>query len=295
MPCFLLYHSGMRHVYSVAIALVLFGIGASYYAQVFSYQVSLEIVVPVPDFVIASNTAPTVSVSAYLIFDVATGRVLAQYQSDTVYPIASITKLFTATAILENFNPESMTTITMGDVAGEGEAGKLESGEVYTYRELLFPLLLESSNDAALALDHATNGTLVPLLGTVAAKYGAKNAWFADAAGLSTENQATARDLMAFSQAVGERYPFVYDISGLPQYIGAYTGWRNNNPVFDSAAYRGGKHGYTPDAGRTIVARFAEPFTAGERTIGYIILGSDNLPSDIAVLRQFVADAVDYQ
>ena len=129
----------------------------------------------------------------------------------------------------------------------------------------------------------------------MAKKYGADHAHFADASGLSPDNTASARDLMYFSRAVGEKYPFVYDISELPQYIGSYTGWLNNNPVFNTDSYRGGKHGYTPEAGRTLVAQFSEHFAAGDRTLGYIILGSNNLPTDVATLREYTATSVQYQ
>ena len=285
----------MRHVYSVVVASLLFIIGAFYYAQVFSYQTPATPVPSDPVFVVAAGNSPTLSVNSYLIFDTKTGEVLASQNPDEVHPIASVTKLFTATAILENFNPDSTTTITWGDVSAEGEAGGLEPRQVYTYRELLFPLLLESSNDAALALEHATKGDLTTALGLVAQKYGAAHAHFADASGLSADNTASARDLMNFSRAVGEKYPFVYDISELPQYIGSYTGWLNNNPVFNTDSYRGGKHGYTPAAGRTLVAQFSEHFSAGDRTLGYIILGSDNLAIDVATLRNYVAEAVHYQ
>ena len=285
----------MRHVYSVAVAGLLFVIGAFYYAQVFSYQTPTSATSLPPLFQVASGTAPVLAVNAYLIFDTKTGEVLLSYNADAVYPIASVTKLFTAAAILEEFNPNSTTTITLGDLSAEGEAGDLKPRQVYSYRELLFPLLLESSNDAALALEHATKGQLTNALVTVAKKYGADHAHFVDASGLSVHNTATARDLMSFSRAVGEKYPFVYDISELPQYIGSYTGWLNNNPVFNTDSYRGGKHGYTPEAGRTLVAQFSEYFAAGDRTIGYIILGSDNLAPDVAALRSFVATAVHFQ
>lgn len=286
----------MRHVYSVAVAGLLFVIGAFYYVQVFSYQAPAPVVAPhVPAFMRASGVPPTLAVNAYLVFDTTTGEVLLSQNPDAVYPIASVTKLFTATAILEDFNPNSTTTITWGDVAAEGKAGKLKPRQVYTYRELLFPLLLESSNDAALALEHATKGRLTTALDTIAKKYGANHAHFADASGLSANNVASAHDLMNFSRAVGEKYPFVYDISELPLYIGSYTGWLNNNPVFNSDSYRGGKHGYTPEAGRTLVAQFAEHFAAGDRTIGYIILGSDNLATDVTTLRNYVATAVHFE
>lgn len=285
---------GMRHFVSLAVAGLVFGTMAIYYAQVFSYQSETLVKEATPQFSVATTTV-TPSALAYAVFDTATGEVLFSHDADTPHPIASVTKLFAAVAIFESFDPESTTTITVADVAGEGEAGKLHPREIYSYRELLFPLLLESSNDAALALEHATKGAIVPAMQTVARTYGATTATFADASGLSAQNTASAADLMHFVRATNTTYPFVYDIGQLPQYIGAYTGWMNNNPVAATPDFRGGKHGYTAAAGRTLVAQFDESFTAGRRTIGYVILGSDDLRADTAVLRAVVRDSVDYQ
>ena len=285
----------MRHIFSLVIAGLVFGSAALVYAQVFSYQSDVTVPAKPAVFVLATNTVPTISAPAFAIFDVESGQVLVSADADTPHPIASVTKLFTAVAILETFNPESTTTITWTDVAGEGESGKLHPSEVYSYRGLLFPLLLESSNDAADTLERATGEKLLPAMATVAAEYGAVHSNFFDASGLSPKNISTVTDLVVFSRAVGKKYPFVYDVSTLPQYIGAYTGWRNNNPVSQADEYRGGKHGYTPAAGRTLVAQFSEQFKSGDRTIGYIILGSDNLATDVATLRNYVAEMVQYQ
>jgi D-alanyl-D-alanine carboxypeptidase len=277
------------------VAGLVFGSLALIYAQVFSYEPVGPEVVTEASFSVSAASAPTATSDAYVIFDTATGEVLVSKGIDEVHPIASVTKLFAAVALFEAFDPESTTTITWADVAGEGEAGKLHPTEVYSYRELLFPLLLESSNDAALALEHATKGEIIGSMQAVAVKYGAVSTSFADASGLSARNVSTAGDLMRFVRATNSIYPFVYDIGQLPQYIGTYTGWQNNNPVAVTPDFRGGKHGYTEAAGRTLVAQFEEPFTAGNRTIGYVILGSSDLKADTAMLRAFTRDSVDYQ
>jgi len=288
--------SEMKHLVSLLFASLVFSTLTFVSVQVFSYQ--SQPVAPVaatPTFSVSTTSGPTIGASAYIIFDVETGLVLAEHDSGTPYPIASVTKLFTAAAILESFNPESTTTITWRDVAGEGESGNLKSQQVYTYRELLFPLLLTSSNDAADALLRATDNTLLAVMQSVASSSGAKTTQLVDASGLSAKNVASASDLMRFARAVGEKYPFVFDVSRLPHYIGEYTGWQNNNPVADEDDYQGGKHGYTPAAGRTLVGEFSESFTGGKLTIGYVILGSDNLATDTEVLRDFVATEVTYE
>jgi len=288
--------SEMKHLVSFLFASLLFTTLTFVSVQVFSYQSQPIAPITSPSaFRVSATSGPTISASAYIIFDVETGLVLAERDSGTPYPIASVTKLFTAAAILESFNPEATTTITWRDVAGEGESGNLKTQQVYTYRELLFPLLLTSSNDAADALWRATDGVLLSVMQSVASSSGAKTTQLVDASGLSAKNVASANDLRLFARAVGEKYPFVFDVSRLPQYIGEYTGWRNNSPVADDSGYQGGKHGYTPAAGRTLVGEFSESFTGGKRTIGYVILGSDNLAADTEVLRDFVATEVTYE
>lgn len=74
----------------------------------------------------------------------------------------------------------------------------------------------------------------------------------------------------------------------MPQYIGSYTGWLNNNPIATESGYRGGKHGYTIAANRTLVAVFDETINGHPYTLGYIILGSDDLKADFLTLRDFV-------
>ncbi len=63
----------------------------------------------------------------------------------------------------------------------------------------------------------------------------------------------------------------------------------NNSPVITKTGYRGGKHGYTDAAGKTLTAVFTESFRTGDRPIIYVILGTDDLESAVAVLRESVA------
>ena len=75
--------------------------------------------------------------------------------------------------------------MTQDDVAAEGRAGKLEAGQKYVLRDLLFPLLLESSNDAAAVFERTLGKISFPQV------------QLADASGLSSYNVASASDLAA--------------------------------------------------------------------------------------------------
>jgi len=222
---------------------------------------------------------PTVTAKAFSVFDVETGEVLLSQNADTPLPIASVTKLFTASAALAGGSLDVTTTITSADTAAEGQAGKLEAGQRYTLRELLFPLLLESSNDAAEVFARTVD------------ELSFKGVTLADASGLSPDNVASASALATEVRRMYRVQPYLFDITKLPQYIGAETGWVNNSPVRDLPGYQGGKHGYTEAANRTLVAIFTEP-SLQEREIGYIILGSDDLKADTILLRDAVQNNI---
>jgi D-alanyl-D-alanine carboxypeptidase len=260
--------------------------------NVFSSQ-SPAPAVPLPDYTIESAPAP-VSALSYLVFDATTGEVLIAKEPDTVRPAASVTKLLTAATLVQNEDLEQVGTIEWSDLNTEGRAGKLEVSDKYTYRELLFPLLLESSNDAAAFFERETAGAIVAEMNSLAESIGMQNSSFVDASGLSDRNQSTATDLRALLTHVATNVPYVLDITTLPQHVGTYTGWVNNSPVRDSG-YLGGKHGYTTAANRTLAALFEETFASESRTVGYVLLGSADLAKDTAILRSFVHESVRYE
>lgn len=223
----------------------------------------------------------TLSATSYAVFDVESGEVLVAKNESQVVPIASVTKLFTAASALKDSDLDVDTTITWDDVATEGRAGKLEAGDTYTLRELLWPLMLESSNDAAVALERSLP-ELLDDMNMYVSELGAPNTHFADTSGLSPLNVSTAAELASLTTKLYETEPHLFDVARLDQYIGEKTGWINNNPFAEDEDYRGGKHGFTYEAGRTGVFVFSE----GERTVGYVVLGSDDLKADVTKLRQ---------
>jgi D-alanyl-D-alanine endopeptidase (penicillin-binding protein 7) len=241
-----------------------------------------------------SGEPGAVTASAYAVFVVESGTILASANTAEVLPIASVTKLATAAAIMQSPDIETETTITYTDLLAEGRAGKLEIGEKHTLRGLLFPLLLESSNDAAAVYERVTSNGVITDMNNFAKGAGMLQTNFTDASGLSDTNVSTVSDLVTFTRHLVSKYPAVLDITRLKAYVGPYTGLINNSPVIERG-YQGGKHGYTYAAGRTLVAVFEEPLEGGSVSIGYVILGSDNLAADTETLRAFVRDSVRFE
>ena len=240
----------------------------------------------------AAITAP-----AWAVFSLHTGDILFAENEETILPIASVTKLATAATLLENYDMLYTTTTSWRDVASEGQAGGLVPGDVLSREQLLFPMLLESSNDAATTLESSlASGELVESMNSFAIKHGLANTTFADTGGLSSENKSSVQDLVRLTYLVHRDQPHVTDITRLKHYLIEDHGWQNNNPFVTHAGYVGGKHGFTPEAGRTAVAIFEEQFPRNQKAeIGYVLLGSADLKGDMAILRELVRTGVYYR
>lgn len=240
---------------------------------------------------VSYTNPPQVSATAVYIADEASGQILYTKQPDLKLPIASVTKLIAATVFFKLANPIATTTIAWSDVNTDGRSGRLKVGQQYTNHNLLFPTLLESSNDAAAAMLRA-QPNLIEQMNEFSRQAGALNTHLVDSSGLSDQNIATARDLATLLRTIAQTEAHIIDITTLDNYLNHTNAWLNNNPFIKDETYRGGKHGFTLEAKRTAAARFAEQFDGQERVLDYIILGSADLASDMKILRTFVHASV---
>lgn len=237
---------------------------------------------------VGSATLPEVQAKSWLVFDVETGEQLLWHDPDTVRPIASVTKLITAVAWRTHTTLSATTSPTWSDLNTEGTAGRLEYGAVYSHRDLLYPLLLESSNDAA-ALMTRVEPDLLDLMNTYPGNY-------ADGSGLSADNRASAVELSAAATQIWREQPHIFDITRLTAFYPEDSAWLNNSPFVSDEAYRGGKHGFTEVAGRTAVAIFAEELKGSTtHTLGYVLLDAEDITTDVAALRTYVRENVRYE
>ncbi len=271
------------------IGAVLLVMASSSLATSVSSSAAPEVVAETSDSlrITAGDISPAITASSYLVFDMESGETIVAHRDEVVLPIASVTKLLTAATVLRTFDLNATATIAKADYVTEGRAGRLAVGDTYTFYDLLFPLLLESSNDAAAVYERVTENDIIRQMNGLAAELGTKNLVAADASGLSDRNQASAQDLRILTRAIHTTLPHVFDITQLSNRVGPEIVWTNNSPVL-TTNYRGGKHGYTTAANRTLVAIYNEKISNDERTIGYIILGSDDLRQDVRKLREHV-------
>lgn len=224
----------------------------------------------------------TLTARAWGVFDPHTGEIIAGNAVNGQYPIASVTKLFTAAAVLESSYKDDVFTITDADVAVEGRAGKLIAGTKTTPYELLFPMLLESSNDAAEAARRHLGDEFDASIARMMSGAHLENTTIDDASGLSEHNVSTVVDLARFFSYLIHTHRHALDITKLNTYVGAQTGYVNNDPAHIFAQFTGGKHGYTDAAGRTFAGMFKS--AESDREFGIVLLQSDTLEADLALL-----------
>src|SRR3989344_3964930 len=80
------------------------------------------------------------------------GKTLFEKNKDENLPIASLVKLMTALVVLENYNLDQNITISKSAMDQVGEQGELKGGQTLSVKNLLYIMLIESSNKSAFAL-----------------------------------------------------------------------------------------------------------------------------------------------
>ncbi|GAB3312796.1 serine hydrolase family protein [Haliea atlantica] len=195
------------------------------------------------------------------------GRVIYSKDTDSVRPIASITKLMTAMVILDaGLDLEEKITVTREDRDLIRLTGsRLDYGATLTRREMLLLALMSSENRAAHALGRTYPGGLkafVQAMNLKAEALGMRNSQFADPAGLHGDNLSTARDLALMVRAA-EAYPLITEAS-TTQGV-AVRPWSNRGPLNYANTNRLlknaqwhialSKTGYLDEAGRCLVMR----------------------------------------
>jgi D-alanyl-D-alanine carboxypeptidase (penicillin-binding protein 5/6) len=146
-----------------------------------------------------ASGAPQVTARAYLVENGVTGEVLAASHDHERLPIASITKLMTVLVALRHANLGDVVTVS-GRAAGVGESSiYLQPGDRLTVRELVEAALIQSANDAAVALAEFVGGTqarFVLMMNAEARKLGLRDTHFANPDGLDAPGHySSARDV----------------------------------------------------------------------------------------------------
>lgn len=227
--------------------------------------------------------APPVNMASGILFDLDTGKVLWAKDDRAVRAPASLTKILTALVVLENLNLDHQATITPDARSAPGARIYAEQGWTFTVRDLLWGMLLQSGNDAAIALAHAaspdgTMGGFMQLANSRAAQMGAKSTTFYNPHGLDHPGHlTTARDLALITFAAMRQPVFAEMVASRTHRLTWGDGQPHSFNNHNKLLYRypgtvGVKTGFTSSAGHCL----ASAVRRDGATLVAVVMGSPN-------------------
>jgi D-alanyl-D-alanine carboxypeptidase len=235
----------------------------------------------------APAPAETVSAESYLVGDVSTGKIYLEKNPSTILPAASMSKLITAIAATDTYAPTAMIEITPAETMVPPDGSNLTAGESFTVHDLLYPLLLDSSNVAAEALASTTaRGPFLQLMAGYATEIGMSGSFSADPSGLSENDQGSVQGFFTLAQYLYKSRP---DILALTRTVSisvasttdhaAHT-FASIHPFVTDPRFLGGKTGHTVAAEDTMLTIL----NIGGHPIAFIVLRSQDRARDTEML-----------
>ena len=207
--------------------------------------------------------APSIKSPSAIVVNMTTGKVLYEHNAHTVRPMASTTKIMTATLILEKMHLDDTVLISQNAVNTPEPAPFLKVGEVYTVEHLLYAMLLRSANSAAVALAEGCSGSVeafAELMNQKGAELGMKDTHFVTPNGLDTPgHHSTAADMAVLARYAMQNEEFRKIVSTqtyvfpLPGDRGNLTCKNTNKLLGKVDSVVGIKTGLTPKAEQCFV------------------------------------------
>ena len=239
---------------------------------------------------------PNVSAESYFVGDLDTGEMILEKNKDGAFPIASISKLMTAVISKDIQDQNEITKISKTALATSGKNGDLHINEKVKINDLIYPMLLESSNDAAEALaENSGRDLFIQKMNEKAKTLELSNTSFEDPSGLSENNKSTAFDLFKFSKYLKKYTPDLLQLSILKSYKNTNHIWFNTSQFLNLEGYMGGKRGYIDESKETALSLFTIPLgSIGTRNIGIIVLRSPDRYKDVKNILNYLNKNVYY-
>ncbi len=256
-------------------------------------SLSASVIDTVPEdfyFIKDPSKKPLVDADAYFVGDLDNGKMILEKNQDKVFPIASVSKLMTATVAKENYKEEDAVVMSKKALDTYGKNGNFRLNEKIRLGDLFYPLLLESSNDAAEAIALNYNRSdFIQKMNDKAKELGMAFTSFLDPSGLSEKNISTVFDLFKLARYIKAKSNDILQKTTKQSYITKKHSWFSNNQFLRDKTYLGGKSGYTDPARQTVISTFSVPLSKeGVRNIAIMILHSPDRYKDVKNILKYL-------
>ncbi len=213
---------------------------------------------------LSTPSVPTIDAAAYILQDYHTGKVLAENNADAKLAPASLTKIMTVYVVFTELSNghlhlEDMVTISEKAWKTSGSRMFIELGNQVKVEDLLKGVIIQSGNDASVALAEHVGGneeTFAEMMNQHAIRLGMANSHFKNSDGLPVEDHyTTARDLAILTTALIKEFPDYYRWFSQKEFTFNKITQQNRNKLLSrDESVDGVKTGFTDDAGYCLVA-----------------------------------------
>lgn len=237
---------------------------------------------PVRNAALPIPAPPGLAAESYILIDYHTGKVIAEHDSGKHLEPASLTKIMTAYLVsseikFRGLSPEEMVPVSSKARNVIGSRSFLEEGSLVSVRDLMYGLVVQSGNDASIALAEHVGGTeegFVSMMNQMAQRLGMKNTNFTNSTGLpDTDHYTTARDMAVLARAVIRDHPEHYKLYSVKEFnYNGITQKNRNTLLLRDPTVDGMKTGHTRAAGYCLVASAKR----GDMRLISVLLGARN-------------------
>ncbi len=231
--------------------------------------------------------APTIAAKSWILLDATSGQVIAAQDPNARIEPASLTKIMTAYVVFQALKDKKIDINQMVNVSVKAWKVDASSSKMFIdpatpvkIDDLLHGLMIQSGNDAAVALAEAVagdEGTFVALMNREAERMGMKNTRFGNPHGLpSPDNYSTAQDLSTLAARVIVDFPEFYKIDSIKSFTyNKITQPNRNRLLWLDPTVDGMKTGHTENAGFCMIASARRPNgPSGQRRLISVVLGT---------------------
>jgi len=234
--------------------------------------------------------APEIAAREYLVVDMNASQVLAERGADVSVDPASLTKLMTAYPVFVALREHKLaldrklpvSQRALAERKGGASLMFVDATMTPTVDELLQGLIVDSGNDAAVALAEAVGGGVdayVAMMNRQAQAWGLKNTTFRNVTGVTeTGHRSTPRDLAVIAQHILRDFPEYAHYYAQRDFKFANIRQENRNLLLQrDPSVDGMKTGYTEAAGYCLLASAQREFPNGRRRLLALVMGADSV------------------
>ncbi len=207
---------------------------------------------------------PIIGATSYLMIDAKSGQELSSLEPDTPVPPASLTKLMTTYVVFRairegQISLEDEVTVSEKAWRMQGSRMFIEVGNRVRVKDLLLGVIVQSGNDASVALAEYVAGSeavFAEMMNQYAQALGMTSTHFVNATGWPHDDHySTARDLAILARALIEEFPEHYQWHAIKEFEWAdITQPNRNRLLWRDDSVDGLKTGHTEAAGYCLVA-----------------------------------------